>query len=40
MILLFFAAEKTLVNNYDDMWNVVLPIYGALRKSIYLSEQL
>ena len=36
----FFAAEKTLVNNYDDMWNVVLPIYGTLRKSFYLSIQL
>jgi len=25
------SLEKTLVNNYDDMWNVVLPIYGTLR---------
>merc|ERR1719192_916075 len=25
------SLETALVNNYDDMWNVVLPIYGALR---------
>ena len=31
-------AETLLDNNHEAMWDVVLPIYGALRKSIYFFQ--
>ena len=32
-------AETALDTNHEDMWSVVLPIYGALRKTIELDQE-
>ena len=32
-------AETAMETNYEDMWSVVLPIYGALRKSQRFSNK-